>query len=270
MLVLCGTKTITNWLLVTTKSSNVGMRHHRFHHHQYRPHLCGGVLDDNLSLNSSSSTTPCSSQLARPVARRITSPTTTSRLFASSISASFDDSDDAAADKDSSSDVTDRVMSLSMMSTKSVDYESASTHPTSTTPAVVAVDFPRWLRLELIVPVSLRQEVTSLVADAINSKSGGYLSQCNMLSDMATSILIEDLEPTKLFKFIEYLQDSIPDMKFTQETISNLHECEQALSDSSASPSSNSPLPDTVMSILRLTWKDATGTLKQDIPSVPG
>ena len=146
-----------------------------------------------------------------------------------------------------------------------------SVNPVAVEEEVEVVEFPRWLRLEIIIPVSQRQEATSLVADIINHKSGGYLSQCNMLSDMVTSILIEDLQPTKLFEFIETLQNSIPNIHLTTQTLSNLQQCQVALLQHEQQQSDpKMVLPDTVMSILRITWKDATGTLKQNIPSVPG
>lgn len=121
--------------------------------------------------------------------------------------------------------------------------------------------FPRWIRLKASADVAERQELTALVADAI-SASGGFLSQTNTLSDMVTVFVLEDVDPEKLQAFQNRL-DSIVRLDPTSRAI--LGECQALLNRSRQEQQS---IPDTTMAVLQLNWKNASGTLRQEIPMV--
>ncbi|KAL3938652.1 MAG: hypothetical protein SGBAC_006488 [Bacillariaceae sp.] len=118
--------------------------------------------------------------------------------------------------------------------------------------------FPRWLRLAAFGSVSQRHELTVHVADAINSKSGGFVSNANLLSDMVTTILIEDIETQKIPDFWLSLKEL--DLELTNASKDQLELCQQLLS-------ASDDVPPEIKGVLQLTWKGAEGKLRHEIPA---
>ncbi|CAJ1951720.1 unnamed protein product [Cylindrotheca closterium] len=119
--------------------------------------------------------------------------------------------------------------------------------------------FPRWLRLAAIAPISQRHDMTTKVADLINNKSGGFVSNANLLSDMVTAILIEDMEPQKIPNFWLSLKEL--DLEWTNASKDQLELCEQLLA------SASDGVPPQIHGVLQLTWRGAHGKLRHEIPA---
>jgi len=117
--------------------------------------------------------------------------------------------------------------------------------------------FPLWLKLAAFAPVSHRRDLTVEVADRINDKSGGFVSDANLLSDMVTSILVEDIEPKKIPDFWLSLKEL--DMQWTDASKEQLELCQQLLSESGN-------VPPEIQGLVQLTWQGAEGKLKHQIP----
>ena len=120
--------------------------------------------------------------------------------------------------------------------------------------------FPRWLRLAACAPVSLRHELTTNVADKINNKSGGFVSNANLLSDMVTAILIEDIDPKKIPEFVHSLEE-LKSLEWNDSSKEQLALCQQLLS------ASGGNVPPTIAGVLQLTWRGAEGKLRHEIPA---
>lgn len=118
--------------------------------------------------------------------------------------------------------------------------------------------FPRWLRLAAFGSVSQRHELTTHVADTINRKSGGFVSNANLLSDMVTTILIEDIKPQKIPDF--WLSLNELDLELTNASKDQLELCQQLLS-------ASDDVPPEIKGVLQLTWKGAEGKLRHEIPA---
>lgn len=120
--------------------------------------------------------------------------------------------------------------------------------------------FPRWLRLAAFAPVSQRHDLTTKVADKINNKSGGFVSNASLLSDMVTAILMEDIEPDKITHFWNSLEE-LDTLEWSESSKEQVELCQQLLSDSS------SKVPQTIAGVLQLTWRGAEGKLRHEIPA---
>lgn len=121
---------------------------------------------------------------------------------------------------------------------------------------------PRWLRLSATAPVTNRYEMTMMVADLINHESGGFVSNTNLLSDMITVMLIEDIVPEK----IPLLRDSllrVDGFHLSRESIRQLDMCCSSILDSSSS----STLPSSVAGVFQINWKGAEGKIRHEIPA---
>ncbi|KAL7521804.1 hypothetical protein ACHAWX_006494 [Stephanocyclus meneghinianus] len=121
---------------------------------------------------------------------------------------------------------------------------------------------PRWLRLSATAPVANRFEITMKVADLINHESGGFVSNSNLLSDMVTVMLMEDIVPEKL----PLLRDSLlrfDGLNLSSESIRQLDMCCSSVLDSSSS----STLHSSVSGVFQINWKGAEGKIRHEIPA---
>ena len=142
----------------------------------------------------------------------------------------------------------------------------ASSSSSSTpSPAFLPV-FPVWIRLKGYATYECRQHVTSQVADSI-STSGGFLSRFNLLSDMITVMTLEDVQPNRLAAFQQELQQ-IEGFRLDTESIHLLEQC-QALVQLEERDRTTT-LPSAVSCNLQISWLNAPGTLRQEIPAVDG
>lgn len=126
--------------------------------------------------------------------------------------------------------------------------------------SIPAPSFPPWLRMRVLADFSQRQATTTHVSEAI-SRSGGFLSNANMLSDMVTSMLIEDIEPLRLDQFRESLE-RIDGLTLTNTTKDLFDSCHEQVKDAQQMEVS---LPEPVAGMLQITWRNAPGKLQQTI-----
>ena len=136
-------------------------------------------------------------------------------------------------------------------------------------------EFPRWLRLSATAPVENRLDVTNRVVDSI-SKGGGFLSSSNLLSDLATCLVIEDLQPLKINKFYLALQEiDSADFKLHPDSIDLMEQCSEMVArhrgdtnaDEERKRHNATTLPVTVAGVFQIAWKGSTGKLTHDIVS---
>ena len=83
--------------------------------------------------------------------------------------------------------------------------------------------FPAWLHLKAYAPYKQRMDTTDRIANSI-SKSGGYLTHSTLLSDMATTMVLEDVDPHQLQKFIDAIA-KIEGLEFDTLSQEQLHKC---------------------------------------------
>jgi hypothetical protein len=118
--------------------------------------------------------------------------------------------------------------------------------------------FPRWLRFSANAPVESRFENTAQVVSSI-SKSDGFLSNSNLLSDLATSLVMEDVEPHKLGDFYQALRE-IDGLRLHPDSIELFQECCEAVKNN------NNKVPDTVAGVFhQITWSGSQGKLTHQI-----
>jgi hypothetical protein len=122
--------------------------------------------------------------------------------------------------------------------------------------------FPVWLRLKGMAPFADRQRVTTEVADSI-SISGGFLSRSNILSDMVTVMTLEDVQPHRIGRFEQKLHD-IKGFRLDGPSTELLQHCQQLLLEQDTE---TKEIPPSVYCNLQITWVDAPGELRQEIPA---
>lgn len=83
-----------------------------------------------------------------------------------------------------------------------------------------------------------------------------------MLSDMVTTMMMEDVEPKRLPEFRTTLQH-IDGLVLDSKSIELLDQCCQRVAE--RSDGDDEPVPEAVRAILQLNWRDAPGSLKQQI-----
>lgn len=119
--------------------------------------------------------------------------------------------------------------------------------------------FPRWIRLRAVADYSQRNDVTNRVSDSI-PKSGGFLSNSNLLSDMVTTLVMEDVCPVRLPQFRASLEN-IDGLELDTKSVELFDDCCHQLDERA----NDGTIPDHVNGILQLNWRDAPGTLRQRI-----
>jgi hypothetical protein len=92
-------------------------------------------------------------------------------------------------------------------------------------------------------------DVTSIIGT-----TGGYLSQSNMLSNYATVLVLEDVDPHRLGPFTTALSN-VPSLQLTSKSLILLESCQRSLLDSKI------PKPATMVVMLHLIWRGADGSL---------
>lgn len=133
--------------------------------------------------------------------------------------------------------------------------------------------FPRRLHLTGYANVSQRLAVTMAVAEVLNKQSNtgdGFISHSNLLSDLATVLIVEDMDTTKLDNLLHALQ-SINGLTLAPATSELLKECSRFVanssSDNSLTTSPSITIPSTVTGVIQLLWKNAQGKLTHEIPA---
>ena len=91
------------------------------------------------------------------------------------------------------------------------------------------VEFPSWLHLKAYAPYKNRMETTDRIANSI-SKSGGYLTHGTLLSDMVTTLVMEDVDPQHLQNFVRAM-DEIDGLVFEKATHEQLDRCLQMVNE---------------------------------------
>jgi len=92
-----------------------------------------------------------------------------------------------------------------------------------------ATEFPSWLHLKAYAPYKQRMETTDIIANSI-SKSGGYLTHSTLLSDMATTLVMEDVDPQHLQNFVQAM-DEIDGLVFEKASHEQLERCLQMVNE---------------------------------------
>ena len=82
---------------------------------------------------------------------------------------------------------------------------SRSLRALSTTASTTAA-FPHWLHLKAYAPYQQRMQTTDKIANSV-TKSGGYLIRSILLSDMATTMVLEDMDPKNLGNFTKTIKE---------------------------------------------------------------
>lgn len=120
--------------------------------------------------------------------------------------------------------------------------------------------FPMWLRLRGIGDFDKRQEITSQVSDAV-ALSGGFISRSNLLSDMVTVLLLEDVVPQRLDAFRASLKQ-IQGFRLDHDSAELLNECQKQID-----ADNEKEIPKAVYVDFQLNWKGAPGSLTHEIPA---
>ena len=95
--------------------------------------------------------------------------------------------------------------------------------PLATTNAASEVTFPNWLHLKAFAPYKQRLETTDRIANSV-SKSGRYLTHSTLLSDTMTTLVLEDVDPHHLEKFIRAIEQ-IDGLVFEDMSHAQLGKC---------------------------------------------
>lgn len=95
--------------------------------------------------------------------------------------------------------------------------------PMATMTAASQKHFPNWLHLKAYAPHKQRTETTDRIANSI-SKSGGYLTHSTLLSDMATTLVLEDVDPHHLEPFVQAIEE-IEGFDFELDSKEQLKKC---------------------------------------------
>ena len=93
------------------------------------------------------------------------------------------------------------------------------------------------------------------------------MSQANLLSDMATAIVMEDLDPQRIPAFWDALQNLHDDLEWTHASMDQFETCCDILQQTQMDEDDHPQLPAAVAGVLQLTWKGAEGKLRHEIPA---
>ncbi|KAL3782688.1 hypothetical protein HJC23_002588 [Cyclotella cryptica] len=99
------------------------------------------------------------------------------------------------------------------------------------------------------------------VADLINHESGGFISSSNLLSDMITVMLMEDVIPEK----IPLLRDSLLRLDGLLLSRESMRQLDMFSSDIDSS--SSSTFHSCVSGVFQINWKGAEGKIRHEIPA---
>lgn len=90
---------------------------------------------------------------------------------------------------------------------------------------VATSNFPHWLHLKATAPYGQRVETTDQIAHILATTTGGYLTHSTMLSDVETTLVLEDVDPQQLENFHLAVLSNIPGLAWHPTSQTQLQHC---------------------------------------------